>query len=63
MDSLARECGENLSTDVIAVLTEFVRNNIDDMFGKFSTTISVQDKEKLWQECATAVSAVGFAPQ
>ena len=51
MDESARQRSANFSADEIAILTEFVRNNNDKLFGKFSATLTAQDKESLWKEC------------
>ena len=63
MDESARERGANFSADEIAVLTELVKNDIDDMFERFSPTNTAQDKERLLKEFTIAVSALGVAPR
>ena len=53
----------NFSSDEIATITEFVKNNKDILFAKLSPLVTKKKKDGLWAELARAVSAIGVSPR
>ena len=50
----------NFSKAEIALLTEFVKENKDKLFGKLSPTLTKRIKDDLWKDCADRISALGL---
>ena len=53
----------NFSTEEIALITEFVKNKKEVLFGKLTPTCTKRKKDELWAELADAVSALGVSPR
>lgn len=49
----------NFSIAETAILTEFVKENKEKLFGKLSPTLTKKDKDDLWKDCADRISALG----